>query len=144
MTLTTGLGQQSTKMTRCWDKMCFLQVWLMCSGFMSPHTAETLPNTLLCLKGSCDSEENHPAPEHLGKFSWPLGFARPSPSAFCSAATAKSHLPAPQGIWGPSQRALGTRLLLKARGAQVSTELLLHLGWEGSLELSNPACSKQD
>lgn len=32
MKLTTGLGQQSTKMTRCWDKMCFLQVWLMCFG----------------------------------------------------------------------------------------------------------------
>lgn len=30
--LTTGLGQQSTKMTRCWDKMCFLHVWLMCFG----------------------------------------------------------------------------------------------------------------
>lgn len=67
VTLTTGLGQQSTKMTRCWDKMCFLQVWLVCSGSMSPHTAETLPNTLLCLKGSCDSEENHPAPQHFGE-----------------------------------------------------------------------------
>lgn len=93
--------------------MCFLQVWLVCSGSMSPHTAETLPSTLLCLKGNCDSEENHPAPEHLGKFSWPLGFAHPSPCAFCSAAATKSHSPAPQGIWGPSQRALGTRVLLR-------------------------------
>lgn len=55
------------EMMRCWDKMCFLQVWLMCFGSTGPSRAETFPNTLLCLKGACGSEENHPVPQHLGK-----------------------------------------------------------------------------
>lgn len=113
-------------------------------GSMGPYTAETLPNTLVCLQGNYDREENHPAPQHLGKVFLTLGLCMSITLCFLFCCHYKEIWGAPQEIWGPSQKAHGTRLILKASCAQIPTELLLDLGWEGSLELSNPACSKKE
>lgn len=124
--------------------MCFFQVWLVCFGSTDPSTAETLPDTLLCLKGNYDREENHPAPQHLGKVFLAPGLCTSMTLCFLLCCPYKESWGAPQEIWGLSQRAHGTRLVLKASWAQIPAELLLDLGLEGSLELSNPACSKKE